>query len=131
MDARATTSGVSQSTALEIGGLSQTSIKTREIVDIVVAFGSNRTCLMDMVLSVKDRFGHVGPEACATIAAALGTCSSRAPLTTARPTSARRASWLRVPPGSRASACNTVYGDAQAALVQMIEAVRGLGTAAA
>jgi [NiFe] hydrogenase diaphorase moiety large subunit len=54
------------------GALADTSSEIEMVTDVVVALGSDRTRLMDMVLRVQDRFGYVGPEACGTIAAALG-----------------------------------------------------------
>jgi len=39
---------------------------------IVQAFGSDRTRLMDMVIAVQQRFGHIGDEAVQTLAMALG-----------------------------------------------------------
>jgi len=40
--------------------------------DIVAAFAADRSRLMDIVLAVRDRFGHVGDEAVQVIATGLG-----------------------------------------------------------
>ena len=49
-----------------------TTINAAAIDDIVRSFGSDKTRLMDIVIAVQHRFGHVSAESVQTLAAALG-----------------------------------------------------------
>ena len=72
MTASGMDSGDGRSGSFGFGELPLTSPEVNDIVDLVLALGSDRTRLMDVVLRVQDRLGCVSPEACRTIATTLG-----------------------------------------------------------